>query len=179
LTRASLTEAGTARLNDFLVETLHTTSFPLPLPGEQEPSFTSRVVRPLVESFVVSMRWPTLVVRGDGGEAAPLLQVMGLSFRPDVSVLEFGKRHIAIEVKFLRPDQDPSGAFAKATGQANIYAQAGYRFSHVLAFDFRTIGSRDLAKMRHMPRIQLHSFKQRRGAFVLFDSSPRPVSSAG
>jgi hypothetical protein len=133
-----LSESQLANLVRLFTAELDTLELESPLPEESEPSFTSRVLRPWLEDWTAALRRPDLIVRGDGGLNPPRALVVGsLTFYPDVEIVAAGHRYLAIEVKFLRAGHDPTGAFAKALGQAALYRELGFASSHALILDLR------------------------------------------
>ena len=140
----SLTPSQTSKLNLKLLENLAQEDFRCPAIQETEPEFTSVVLRPWLYSWVSSVRHSGLYVRGDGGASITPLVWRSISIRPDLAVVEGQNRHLAIEVKILT-ESDPGGALTKAVGQATLYQQFGYAFSHALVFDLRKV---NIAKTR-------------------------------
>jgi hypothetical protein len=68
-------------------------------------------------------------VRGDGGQKTHPARLGGFFFYPDLAVVEFERRHLALEVKVLRGSSEQNEALAKALGQTFIYGQCGYATS--------------------------------------------------
>ncbi len=101
-----------------------------------ETEFTGTVLVPRVLEFVKSLRHRSLIVNGDGFSPPSSLVFARMSFVPDIEILEFGHRLLAIEVKMIR-ENDPTGAFTKSIGQAVVYKSLGFEFAHVLLIDCR------------------------------------------
>lgn len=104
--------------------------------GLAEPDFTGTVLIPRVLEFVKTLRHNSLVVNGDRFSPTSSLFHAQMSFIPDIEILEFGHRLLAIEVKMIR-ESDSSGAFTKSLGQALVYKSLGFEFAHVVLLDCR------------------------------------------
>lgn len=105
-----------------------------------ETEFTGTILVPRVLEFVKSLRHRSLVVNGDGFSPPSSLVYANMSFVPDIEILEFGHRLLAIEVKMIR-DNDPTGAFTKSIGQAIVYKSLGFEFAHVVLIDCRNFST--------------------------------------
>ena len=90
-------------------------------PGEREPQYVARAVRPIVVSALA--KYPALVCHGEGGLRAHEVSYARFMFVPDLSISHLQQRILAIEAKFLVSGQD---SISEALGQASIYAFAGY-----------------------------------------------------
>lgn len=135
---SSLSGQQLSRLNELFIQLMSDAALDIPRPTELEPGFTSRVLRPLIESWVGNLRKPNLLVRGDGSVNSPrALTVGNLVFYPDIEIVAESQRCLAVEVKFIRPNQDPTGSFAKAIGQSILYRELGYASSHAAIVDLR------------------------------------------
>lgn len=134
------------RMSELFRELMSTSIFRSPSLSETEPEFTSRVLRPGVENWVANvLKKRDLVVRGDGSANVPRPLVLGdLAFRPDIEIVQTGQRCLAVEVKFLREGQDPTGSLAKALGQCVIYREMGFYSSHAVLMDLRPLPSERL-----------------------------------
>lgn len=119
-------------------ETLSQHLWPLPLQDEKETNYTQRVVLPFILDWVKKLNEQDLHVRGDGG-LNPLPIVWDeISLYPDVTVMVFHNRLLAIEVKFIR-NEDPGGSLTKAIGQTLMYEKAGFANAIAIMFDSRRL----------------------------------------
>jgi len=125
------------RLNNLFCLDLMTWKLPKVELQLAEPEFTGQVLMPKIIEFVKGLRHKSLVVNGDRYSPTSSLHYAQMSFMPDIEILEFGRRLLALEVKMIR-DGDPSGAFTKSLGQALIYKSLGFDFAHVMLFDCRS-----------------------------------------
>jgi hypothetical protein len=124
------------RLFDLFIEEAKTWTFDSTCLSGGETQFTGEQVYPRLKKFIESLKHRSLIVRADKNSPPRSLSLHGLTFVPDVEVVEFSDRHLAIEVKFLR-DADPSGSLAKAIGQGLLYKSLGFAYSHLLVIDCR------------------------------------------
>ena len=129
------------KLESLFLEWIQSQEFPAPRGDQPEPSYTGDVVLPRVEEFTKNLGKDFLVVRGDGGVPPLPLTIDGLQFFPDLEIVSFTDRYIALEVKILRGG-DFTGALTKALGQALIYRTLGVRDSHVVLIDHRYTSSK-------------------------------------
>lgn len=119
-------------------ETLSKHVWPLPLQDEKETTYTQRVILPFISDWVKELNEKDLHVRGDGG-LNPLPIVWDeISLYPDVTIMIFHDRLLAIEVKFIRKE-DPGGSLTKAIGQTLMYEKAGFANSIAIMFDSRRL----------------------------------------
>ena len=103
-----------------------------------ETNFTSNVLMPWLGEKVLSLQHPGLYVRGDGGPSVRPLLWSGISFFPDMAIVEGETTHIAFEIKILG-NNDPSGSLTKAIGQTALYSNLGYANSYGLIFEQRFV----------------------------------------
>jgi hypothetical protein len=110
--------------------------WPLPILEEKETTYTQRVILPFISEWVKELNEGELHVRGDGG-LNPLPIVWDeISLYPDVTIMIFQRRLLAIEVKFVRAE-DPGGSLTKAIGQTSMYEKAGFANAIAIIFDSR------------------------------------------
>jgi hypothetical protein len=131
-----LTEAQSARLARRFTKDFADCEFAQPATDQLELGYTSEQIRPWVENWTASLKQPQLLVRGDGGAPATALMLGDMQFYPDVEILEFDKKHVAVEVKLLRSN-DGTGSLTKALGQSVIYRTLGFDTVHVALIDVR------------------------------------------
>ena len=88
---------------------------------ESEPTFTRKVLAPVVRRVLSDFSGIPFQFRGDGGdEAAVPANALDISFFPDLAV-SVGNQHIwAAEVKILR-NESRQGSIVAAIGQAALY----------------------------------------------------------
>lgn len=132
------------RLSLLFSELIDNCDYDAPVSEELETSYTKRVLYPLVATWLPSLRRPELLVRADGAGNAPrALTVGSAQFHPDLEVVSAAQRLLALEVKLMRPQQNPTGSFTKAIGQAVVYRELGFASSHALIIDCRpTVGGK-------------------------------------
>lgn len=119
-------------------ETLSQHLWPLPFRDEKETTYTQRVILPFISDWVKELNEKDLHVRGDGG-LNPLPIVWDeISLYPDVTIMVFHDRLLAIEVKFIRTE-DPGGSLTKAIGQTLMYEKAGFANAIAIMFDSRRL----------------------------------------
>jgi hypothetical protein len=109
-----------------------------PTPGEKEPNYTQRVILPLVSEWVKSLNENGLHVRGDGGPNPLPIVWDEISLYPDVKIMNFHDRLVAIEVKFLK-QEDAGGSLTKGIGQTVMYEKAGFSTSVGMMIDCRQV----------------------------------------
>jgi len=124
------------RLYTFFCSDVATWQIPTAQLGLPEPELTGTVLIPQMLAFVQRLGHKSLIVTGDRFSSPTALWHAQMSFVPDMEVLDYGTRLLAIEVKVIR-DTDPSGAFTKSLGQAVIYRSLGFFCSHVIVLDCR------------------------------------------
>jgi hypothetical protein len=99
---------------------------------EREPAYTKRVLLPQFQSFVKDINDKQLRLNSDGAVTPlPVTLTGAQDFYPDISLDLYGKRGVALEVKYL-PSSHYSDRLAKAIGQAIIYSTFGYTGAIVL-----------------------------------------------
>lgn len=130
-----------SRLYSLFCSNVGTWHVPAAQLGLPEPEITGTVLIPQMLKFVNGLGHKSLVVTGDRFSSPTALWHAQMSFVPDMEVLNYGARLLAIEVKVIR-DTDPSGAFTKSLGQAVIYRSLGFFCSHVIVLDCRRHATR-------------------------------------
>lgn len=131
-----LTDPQLKNLIELSGEWVRTLEVQTPPPLMGETTFTGTELLPWLRGKVSGLNKPGLYVRGDGGPAVQPLIWEGVTFYPDLTIVTELTKYLAFEVKLLR-DVDPGGAYAKAIGQATLYANLGYSYSYALIFDLR------------------------------------------
>lgn len=106
---------------------------------DDEVRLTSLKLLPALKVFVDRLGHRSLHVRGDGAQKANPALLGGLFFYPDLAVVEFERKHLALEVKVLRA-ADQNEALAKALGQTLIYGQCGYATSGTVLIAAEPLG---------------------------------------
>jgi hypothetical protein len=101
-----------------------------------ETAFTSSFLLPWLASKVSGLNKPGLYVRGDGGPSVRPLIWEGISFFPDMVIVEGEAKYVSFEVKVLT-NSDAGGALNKGIGQTAMYANLGYVNSYGLIFEQR------------------------------------------
>lgn len=124
------------RLIELLVKEMPTWLLPRAETQLSELEVTGKVLVPIFEKFVRGLRHRSLIVNGDGHTVPSALVQARMSFVPDIEIIEFGQRLLAVEVKIIR-DLDPSGAVTKALGQSLMYKSMGFRHAHAILIDCR------------------------------------------
>jgi hypothetical protein len=120
---SSVSQSQAIKFQELLEEEFLRVKLPKPLHGENEVSYTSRVMYPRLLRFVqTSFTTKQILVKGDGGpkKSTPVPLLDGL-FRPDLSVEEESTKVWAGEVKLVTA-RELSGILAKAIGQGVIYS---------------------------------------------------------
>lgn len=102
----------------------------------QEVAFTENHLLPWLRNHVKNLNVPSLYVRGDGGPAIPGSRWHGFDFYPDLAIMQDVEKHVAFEVKLIRPDGS-SAPITKAIGQTFMYSRLGFTFCYGLVFDLR------------------------------------------
>ena len=121
-----------------LADTLSENNWPLQIREEKETGYTQRNILPFILKWVNQLNEGALHVRGDGG-LNPLPIIWDeISLYPDLTIMYFHERLLAIEVKFLRTE-DPGGSLTKAIGQALMYEKAGFKHAIAMIFDSRKL----------------------------------------
>ena len=121
-------------------------TFPASIAELAEPRFTGEELYQRAKSFVEALNRKSLLIRADGHVAPRQLRFSGMSFVPDLEIVEFETRHLAVEVKFIR-EVDPSGSITKAMGQVLLYKSLGFKQAHALIVDTRL--SSDALELQH------------------------------
>lgn len=111
-----------------IISTLTGINAPLPFEGEAEPAYTGRVLFPALEELSSDLHHPGLTLRSDGMESPDYVTVGKLRFTPDMSFSHNLEREIAIECKFVSPN-NINNPLATAIGQGTIYKTCGYKRS--------------------------------------------------
>ena len=137
MTTSELPAQEIGRLSELFGELIDRATVRAPAVGEAEPRYTGAVIRPLVQTWLETLRRPALFLRADGGVAPLPVTTGGLWFYPDLEIAAHKHRYVALEVKFVRADYSASGAVTKALGQALLYKTCGIQFAHVLLIDLR------------------------------------------
>lgn len=131
-----MTDSVAARLSKLVADEAKNWTFSPESTLLPETQFTGKVLYPRVNEFVRGLGRKSLVVRSDGATAPHALVMADMVFYPDIEIVEFHSRFLAIEVKFLR-DSDPSGSLSKALGQAWLYQSLGFECAHLVLIDCR------------------------------------------
>jgi hypothetical protein len=84
--------------------------------------------------FIRDLQVPGLHVGGDGAGPVAVAPFLGCHLEPDITILSFSRRLLAIEVKILRPSSFSSDV-TKAVGQASLYRTFGFHKSAILLVD--------------------------------------------
>jgi hypothetical protein len=129
-----LSEESLDTLFRFIVTQLTKGPLSKPNADEGEAAFTRREIVPLVQAIVARAEVPELLVGGHYTGIKRPVHYLGVHFHPDIAIVEYERRVMAIEVKFLG-SIDRSGSISKSVGQASIYRLAGYRRSTALLLD--------------------------------------------
>ena len=95
-----------------------------PLIDEYEPSYTARVLFPLVQEALFSqVSIENIQLLGDGGNKQSFAHsFLGLSFHPDISISQGKAKYWCAEVKLVKGSLT-SDVLSKALGQALMYKQ--------------------------------------------------------
>lgn len=117
-------EESQQRLFQRVCEFLESCEISAPNAQEVETAYTKRVLLPAITAHLEARGLGKLIVVGETS-AAPPVDFWGKVFYPDIAILYYGERLVAIEVKLMRSGQ----SVATALGQALIYRAAGYRHS--------------------------------------------------
>jgi hypothetical protein len=128
-------------------------TFPASIAELAEPRFTGDHLYERAKSFVETLNRKSLLIRADGHVAPWQLRFSGMSFVPDLEIVEFERRHLAVEVKFIR-EVDPSGSITKAMGQVLLYKSLGFEQAHALIVDTR-LSSNALELQRDVEKLLL------------------------
>src|SRR5262245_17322474 len=145
-----LTSADSNRIAKIVLSRISRHSLRLPLQNEREPGFTARVLMPLVDQAVREIDISGLTLHGDGRASAPATVLPSCEFRPDIALLYWRKRVVALEVKFLRLSGRQSSLSA-AIGQAVVYRATGYEIVGVILIDLAPV-SGEAAAIQSMLR---------------------------
>lgn len=115
-------------LTNLILEALGSATFPLPKLAETEPQYVATNLLSVVRS--VTQRFPLITCDGQGTQQPRPVSYLGLQFFPDITVMRYQEKLLAIEVKYLR---EPSlqSSVCTAIGQALVYQHAGYARSAV------------------------------------------------
>ena len=105
-----------------------------PLAKEREPAFTARCLAPVVSGVVRARRLHGVVCLGDGLGPVPRVYFLGVEQRPDLALIRYEERLVAIEVKYLAP-RGRSFSACGGLGQALLYKSAGFAVSIALFVD--------------------------------------------
>jgi hypothetical protein len=108
-----------------------------PSPAEGEPSYTARVVQPILVALAAKLDIPGLVVGGHGTGPVHTVSFMGLQFIPDSELSYRGTRLIAIENKFIGVPHRQRQLTA-TIGQTAIYRLAGFEYAVGMLLDLAT-----------------------------------------
>jgi hypothetical protein len=130
----SLTEAQAKRLTDHVARQLQRGVLERPEPGEHEPAYCARQIRPLLKAAIDRLGIHGLLIAGPGAQPIRPVYVLGMRFYPDLAVMYHSSPTLAIEVKYLSTPTKQT-AFASAVGQAMIYRIGGYQRSIVFVLE--------------------------------------------
>lgn len=97
--------------------------------GENEKRYVATVIRPIVVGFASQFRGITVL--GEGHFVARPARFLAFSLYPDVSLMYYDQKLLAIEAKFI-DFENSVGAIATAIGQAFLYSRSSYLTSIAL-----------------------------------------------
>jgi hypothetical protein len=123
-----------AKLADLVERAFLERPISAPLQDEREPTFTARALAPVIVELVKSRDLRDVSCLGDGLGPVPRVYFLGVEQRPDIALIRYEERLIAIEVKYLRP-RGKSFAACVGLGQSLLYQRAGFAISMAIFVD--------------------------------------------
>lgn len=110
------------------------TAIPAPLDHEREPGYTARCLAPVVVDLIRSRGLSEVSCLGDGLGPVPKVYFLGVEQKPDIALVKYEERLVAMEVKYLRPSGRSSQACV-GLGQSLLYQRAGFAISMGIFID--------------------------------------------
>jgi hypothetical protein len=101
----------------------------MPLAGEGEERYVSTTLVPIVLRILADLKGLTL--HGEGLQRAAPVHFLGHNMYPDLAVMHYATRVVAVEVKYV-DFANAKGALSTAIGQTVTYSRAGYLSSVAL-----------------------------------------------
>ena len=116
-----LSEKHALAIVDRLVAALLHSPLRAPLAGEGEERYVASALVPIARQALVK----GLTLHGEGLQRPAPARYLGYSMYPDLAVMNYGQRVVAVEVKYVN-FANAKGDLSTAIGQTVIYARAGY-----------------------------------------------------
>jgi hypothetical protein len=118
-----LSEQHALTIVDRLIQTLLGSPLRAPSAGEGEEHYVASVLVSVVRQHLVELQGLTL--HGEGLQRPAPARYLGYSMYPDLAVMNYSQRVVAVEVKYVN-FANARGDLSTAIGQTVIYARAGY-----------------------------------------------------
>lgn len=123
-----------SKLADLVERALLKQSIPAPHEDEREPAFTARTLAPIVVGVVKARDLRDVSCLGDGLGPVPRVYFLGVEQRPDIALVRYDERLIAIEVKYLK-QRGKSFSACVGLGQSLLYQRSGFAISMAIFID--------------------------------------------
>ncbi len=160
VSRNNLGDEEEERLVALFDDALATRRIRAPQDGEGEPTYTARVLMPIVEGVRDHIGIEGVILAGEGTSRVVPTYLLGHRFYPDIALSFYGRRLAAYEVKFLRASGRPN-SMSTAIGQCLLYQLDRYPRARAVLIDSVGVSPQDIEHCQSL-------FSKRLGMDVIY-----------